>query len=888
LASTKDFDRRPAQKAPVFTIDQSDQHFPGIELARCRPPRTRADQDGTVTPLAQTGQTTFEKWSDHLSLYPKVRAAVTWRHAATGAAVRGVILRSALFRAMVALVLVAACAPAPGGLGRGPHRGPSTASSPLTDAGGDESGRNGREPSASITVANPLGLQRSSETVAVALSQLRKLVPFLDEKNSIVVAAPNTPVVSQLVDLDGDEKPDELVFQSDFAPNESKVFIVQAGQRPPISRDQFKVYGRFARERHDDFAWENDRIAHRMYGAALETWAAEPLTSSGVDVWCKRTRKLVINDWYMTGNYHEDTGEGADLYSVGKSRGCGGTGIWNDGKLHVSRNFIDTRVLANGPIRLLFELDYAPWNAGGITVSERKRITLDAGQNFGRFESRFKVEGGDTSLALGIGIAKHESGSVSLDKQGGALVSWERLKRDNGHLGCAVVIARDKIVDYQQTTTDFLLVTRASATAPASYHAGFAWDRSGDVADVTAWNEQVRAFASSVAAPLAISLQAKSMASRRRGLSAASWLVQACETVRRRHPGGFGDKWEYDAGLVLRGFEQAWQTTKDRRYLDYVKESIDRFIDATGAIQGYVLDEYNIDQINAGKVLFTLHEEPSVGKDKERYRRALHLLRSQMQSHPRTGDGGFWHKRIYPHQMWLDGVYMASPFLAAFGVVFNEPGLFDDVARQVLLAEKHTRDAKSGLLYHGWDESKQQRWADPTTGTSSQFWGRAMGWYAMAIVDVLDFLPSAHPDRPAVLNVLRRVAASIARVQDPDTGVWWQVLDAGGREKNYREASASSMFVYALAKAVRRGWLDRQTYESVALRGYRGIIDQFVELLPDGQLNLNSVCKVAGLGGNPYRDGSYAYYTSTEVVANDPKGIGAFLLASVEVAGLER
>jgi len=724
--------------------------------------------------------------------------------------------------------------------------------------------------------------------VVVRLAAIRQLVPFLDRRNIVVVDEAQAPIVSQLVDTDGDETPDELVFQADFSAGETKTFVAQPGERRAPAREQFKVYGRFARERHDDFAWENDRVAHRMYGAALERWAAEPLTSSGIDVWCKRTRKLVINDWYLTDNYHEDSGDGADLYSVGKSRGCGGTGIWVDGRLHVSRNFIDSRVLANGPIRLIFELSYAPWNAGGLSVSEQKRVTLDAGNNFGRFESTFKVERRDAPLALGIGIAKHEAGSVSLEKQAGAMISWERLKGNNGHLGCAVVAARDQVIDYQQTATDSLLVTRASTTTTSVYHAGFAWDKSGDVTDINGWRSQVLALASALEAPLTIALEAKSLPTAGGATGAAAWLLQASETVMRRHPAGFGDKWEYDAGLVLRGLEQTGQRTKDRRYIDYVKRSIDRFVDSAGNIEGYVPEKYNIDEINPGKLLFLLHEDTSIGKDKERYARALRLLRSQMLAHPRTREGGFWHKQIYPHQMWLDGLYMGAPFLAQFAVRFNEPRLLDDVAHQILLVEKHTRDGKSGLLYHGWDESKQQRWADPTTGTSPQFWGRAMGWYAMAIVDVLDFLPTGHPDRPAVIDVLRRLATSIAAVQDETTGVWWQVLDAGGREKNFREASASSMFVYALAKAVRRGWLDQRTYEPVVRRGYRGIIDQFVEVDAQGQFNLKSICKVAGLGGEPYRDGSYAYYTSTEVVTNDPKGLGAFVLASVEVAGLER
>jgi len=225
---------------------------------------------------------------------------------------------------------------------------------------------------------------------------------------------------------------------------------------------------------------------------------------------------------------------------------------------------------------------------------------------------------------------------------------------------------------------------------------------------------------------------------------------------------------------------------------------------------------------------------------------------------------------------------MASPFLAEYAATFHEPALFDDVAKQIVLAEQHMRDARTGLLYHGWDERKEQRWADPKTGTSSQFWGRAMGWYAMAVVDVLEWLPQTHLKRQAVLGVLERLAAAVAQVQDRTSGVWWQVLDRAGQPGNYLEASVSSMFVYALSKALHNGWLNQAVYAKVASRGYQGLLAEFVELRADGHVDLKNVCKVAGLGGNPYRDGSYAYYTSTEVVKNDPKGVGAFILAAAE------
>jgi unsaturated rhamnogalacturonyl hydrolase len=225
---------------------------------------------------------------------------------------------------------------------------------------------------------------------------------------------------------------------------------------------------------------------------------------------------------------------------------------------------------------------------------------------------------------------------------------------------------------------------------------------------------------------------------------------------------------------------------------------------------------------------------------------------------------------------------MAAPFLAEYGKTFAEPAAASDAATQVLLAEQHLRDPKTGLLYHGWDESHSQRWANPKTGTSSQFWGRSVGWYAMAAVDVLELLPERHPQRAALRAVLARLAHAVVAVQDQPTGAWWQVLDAPDRPKNYREASASAMFVYALAKAVRLGLLDRNQFERAIELGSRGLRELFASFDEHGRLHVKSTCKVAGLGGDPYRDGSYAYYTSTEVSDSDPKGIGAFLLATTE------
>ena len=354
-----------------------------------------------------------------------------------------------------------------------------------------------------------------------------------------------------------------------------------------------------------------------------------------------------------------------------------------------------------------------------------------------------------------------------------------------------------------------------------------------------------------------------------------------CDAVMRRSP-VLTDRWHYDVGLVLSGFESVWRRTGDRRYLDYVKSNVDRLVDRGGVIKGYDPKTYVLDDVNMGKVLFALYADSKSDPDRERYRKAIQALRAQLVAQPRTADGGFWHKQVYPHQMWADGVYMASPFLAKFAAAFGEPAALDEAVKQVLLAETHLRDARTGLLFHGWDENKKERWADPATGRSSQLWGRGDGWYAMAVVDVLGEMPKDHPKRAAVVDVLRRLARAIAAVQDGTTGVWWQVLDAADRPGNYREASVSAMFAYALTKGFRNGWLDAKTFRPAAARGWAGAVREFVVTDGAGDVHVTRVCKVAGLGGEPYRDGTYDYYIGTEVVTDDPKGVGAFILAGAE------
>ncbi len=363
----------------------------------------------------------------------------------------------------------------------------------------------------------------------------------------------------------------------------------------------------------------------------------------------------------------------------------------------------------------------------------------------------------------------------------------------------------------------------------------------------------------------------------------APWSTRIAESFLARHPGGAtfdalttSQAWNYEQGLMLVALHRMWQHTGDRRYLDFIRLNMDRFIEADGSIRTYKRTEFNLDQIAAGRVLFPLFQEYR----EARYMRAADTLRQQLRDHPRTHEGGFWHKQIYPWQMWLDGLYMAEPFYALHAGAHKDTAAYADIVRQFRFVYVHTKDPRTGLLYHAWDESRSQRWADPRTGTSPNFWSRAMGWYMMALLDVLDILPEDQPGRTELIGYLRELAPAIAAHQDSATGLWWQVTDQPGREGNYREASGSAMFAYAFAHAARRGWLDAR-YAVLARKAFAGITTTLVTVTPEGYVDLHGTCRSAGLGGQPYRDGSFAYYISEPQRLNDFKGVGPFLLAAI-------
>lgn len=337
-------------------------------------------------------------------------------------------------------------------------------------------------------------------------------------------------------------------------------------------------------------------------------------------------------------------------------------------------------------------------------------------------------------------------------------------------------------------------------------------------------------------------------------------------------------KWDYRLGTVLNGVDAVWRNDPDPAYYDYVKQAVDQFVAPDGSIRTYSPEAYSLDSVLMGKQLLLLY---GVTQDAKYYKAAA-LLRKQLSTQPRTASGGFWHQGQFPNQMWLDGLYMAEPFYAQYASMFQEPSDFADITRQFVLMDRHARDPKTGLLYHAWDESKQQAWADKTTGDSPSFWARGTGWYMMALVDTLPYYKRNDPGRATLIAILNRTAAAVAKYQHPSTGLWYQVLDKPDAKGNYLESSAACMFAYAFAKGVRLGYLP-PAYARNAARGYRGILQYFVQNNKDGSLTISDTVVGIGLGGNPYSDGSYSYYVKTPTVSNDPRGVGAFLLASSEM-----
>ena len=336
-------------------------------------------------------------------------------------------------------------------------------------------------------------------------------------------------------------------------------------------------------------------------------------------------------------------------------------------------------------------------------------------------------------------------------------------------------------------------------------------------------------------------------------------------------------KWNYTTGLELRSFLAVSRAYDIPEFDAYVRAWYDGILDEEGNIGGkYDLQKYNLDHICPARTLLSLY---SVTPDK-RYAKAIETVRRQLEGQPRTEAGAFWHKQVYPGQVWLDGLYMAEPFYAVYADIIHETADFDDITTQFKVAAEKTYDPVTGLYRHAWDETKQMFWADPVTGQSAHCWGRALGWYTMALVEVLPFFPKDHPGKAELQGILEGILVTLPKYADPETGMWYQVLDCPGREGNYLESTCSAMFTYAYLCAAREGYAVPDSVDPKAL--YESLVKKFIREDEDDTLNLTDCCAVAGLGGKENRSGTFEYYINEKVTENDPKGVGPFIWASLE------
>lgn len=353
------------------------------------------------------------------------------------------------------------------------------------------------------------------------------------------------------------------------------------------------------------------------------------------------------------------------------------------------------------------------------------------------------------------------------------------------------------------------------------------------------------------------------------------WAELACEALMAKFESEAlpPDRFHYHQGVFLSGMEKCWRETGKDKYYNYIKRWVDSQILEDGSIRKYNSNE--LDDIQPGVLLFNLYEKTG----DERYKKALHTLVPLLKSWKTNPSGGFWHKERYPNQMWLDGLYMAGPIAVQFAKTFGETEYFDMMTYQALLMEKHTKDPVTGLLYHGWDETKEAAWADPVTGLAPEFWGRAIGWYPVALLEMFEHLPEDHKDKTKLVEIVQDLLIALTKFQDADTGLWYQVIDKGDRPDNWLESSCTALFVHAIAKAVRFGYLDAK-YMEYAWKGYQGVIDT-LKFDQNGNVVIGHICIGTGIG-------DYAHYIARPTSENDLHGAGAFILMCVEMSQAEK
>lgn len=634
---------------------------------------------------------------------------------------------------------------------------------------------------------------------------------------------------------------------------------------------------------------ESDKVGYRIY---LD-WR------NGFDIFGKRVSSPVLQRVGQDGfeSYHEMADWGMDILKVGESLGAGGFGYVERDKIRLASDVArrSVRIIENGNLLSTLGLGYEGWKVGKAAMDLDVMLSMTAGSR--RVHAKLFTR--EPIAHFAIGVVKHPDTQLirgATDITGKAysyLGSWGKQSLAGDQLGMAVLFQRGTLVKELNDNANYA-VQVAPTGRHLDYHFVAAWQ--GEPGGIQTKDEFV-SYLDQEAQQLTMPVRQRlrtTLARRAKHFpitasSALDWARKLADselerkTLWYRHEGwdenrGRKPHFEYDtAGLLPLAYHELAQVSPDPRYAEVLAEVTGSFVGEHGTIAQYRETDYNIDAVAPGRNLLRLFE----ATQQRKYKQAADILRRQLERQPKTSEGAFWHKQKYPYQVWLDGVYMGMPFLTRYSTLFEQGKSYDQVIREFEVARKHLRDPVTGLYYHAWDEMKQQPWADPTSGLSKHFWARGLGWFAMAVVDVLELLPAGDEQhRKPLLAIVSELGPALSKAQDRETATWWQILDRPGAPGNYRESSASAMFTYFFAKATRNGYLPA-SYASVAQKSFEGLVREFVNVHPDGKISMTHQCLVAGLGFG--RDGSYEYYMSEPIHRNDPKGTGPFILAGVEV-----
>ncbi|GIX22108.1 MAG: hypothetical protein KatS3mg121_0891 [Gammaproteobacteria bacterium] len=792
--------------------------------------------------------------------------------------------------------------------------------------GGDPPAAGGRAATpvfvAELEVHNPSAFARPDEPLVLDFDRLGLKRDSLTGRHLEARAAGGARPL-QLIDDDGDGVKDSVLLLLDLAPGERQKVEIRLveGAAPAVqARSQavlsVKEGGRWVGRRYEGGDWVDVRHLRvppehkdhsefiRFEGPGLETnrvaWRLYLDQRNGVDVFGKKTADLVLQDVGRDGfeSYHHMADWGMDILKVGNSLGAGSFGFWNGERAERVEQVggWEAWVEESGPLYSAVRIHYRDWQVAGRKVNLTARLSTVAGSRLLRV--RLELDGELPNLAAGL--VKHPDTrrfEKALGVTRGAyayLGTWGRQSLAGDELGLALLwLDRFGRARAQPQTERNHLVVFEPTAGRVEYSVLAAWaGEPGGVRDAQGFVQMLDQTLERLAIPPRVLLRtAHAQAQKPDTVDAATALAwaqrMADSDLPRKVPhyawGGLDpmryapSRWSYTTTLLMQSFEALAGRVDDPRYRDAVETVIGSFITEDGGIHTYDMDDYNIDDVQGGRILLRLYDRTG----EVRYRKAADLLRTQLRHHPRTEQGAFWHKARYPQQVWLDGVYMAMPFLVEYLRRFEDGGDPVEVMHEFEVVETRLRDPGSGLYYHAWDASRRAEWADPQTGRSALFWGRGMGWLAMALVDTLEQLPEDGEAHAALRAQLQGLADALLAHRDRERGLWYQIVDAPQRTGNYLESSASAMYVYALAKGANRGWL-APAYGEAAVAAFASLLDTFVLVDADGEVHLSNICMVAGLGYG--RDGSWGYYMREPVVDDDPKGVAPFVLAALEVA----